>query len=153
MEISPLGLPFTYQDAKLQTPAILLSGQLELKCESIETFPNEQLPIRIERVTSLSTSRSEQVSEALPLSVDPPRHDYVPFEELTPLPTVSLKMNFRCPVCDKEFYNKTDFKRHYMIHTGERPFGCPYCKLRAVKRSAVKHHIALKHPEFYSLYQ
>ena len=33
-----------------------------------------------------------------------------------------------CDVCKSTFRTQTAYKRHYMNHTGERPFVCPYCK-------------------------
>ena len=33
-----------------------------------------------------------------------------------------------CDVCKSTFRTKNAYKKHYMNHTGERPFVCPYCK-------------------------
>ena len=33
-----------------------------------------------------------------------------------------------CDVCKSTFRTQTAYKRHYMNHTGERPFVCPYCE-------------------------
>ena len=31
-----------------------------------------------------------------------------------------------CPICDRKFYQKSDVKRHMVVHTGEK-FACSYC--------------------------
>ena len=36
---------------------------------------------------------------------------------------------FAFPKCDKSFKDKSEFKKHYMTHTGERPFACSKCDL------------------------
>ena len=33
-----------------------------------------------------------------------------------------------CDVCKSTFRTQTAYKKHYMNHTGERPYVCPYCK-------------------------
>lgn len=53
--------------------------------------------------------------------------------------------NYICPVCSKTFQNKKDFRRHYMIHTGEKPFSCPHCSYRARLKSNMKAHIFSRH--------
>ena len=47
---------------------------------------------------------------------------------------------FKCDVCLKLFSNQKDFKRHYRIHTGEKPLACQICdKKFAVKGDLVQH--------------
>ena len=70
----------------------------------------------------------------------------VPFDELVNVKaTDSQYMNYRCPVCGKEFYGKEEFRRHYRVHTGEKPFACPVCPHKARQASNLKAHILAKH--------
>ena len=58
---------------------------------------------------------------------------------------VSPSMRFRCPVCSKEFYNKYNFKCHYMMHSGEKPYECSYCPYRGRQASHLKRHVIEVH--------
>ncbi|KAF2363559.1 Zinc finger C2H2-type, partial [Trinorchestia longiramus] len=70
----------------------------------------------------------------------------IPFDLLPPCPsTCDPRMSYACPVCTKEFPDKKDFRRHYMIHTGEKPYPCPHCPYRARIMSGLKRHIASRH--------
>lgn len=39
------------------------------------------------------------------------------------------KVKAVCFVCEKAFVDRTRFKHHMKIHTGDRPFKCEICKL------------------------
>ena len=54
---------------------------------------------------------------------------------------------YACPICPKVVRKKAHFKRHYMIHTGEKPFECHYCAYRSSRRELVHAHVARIHPE------
>ncbi|XP_018017648.1 longitudinals lacking protein, isoforms H/M/V isoform X1 [Hyalella azteca] len=50
-----------------------------------------------------------------------------------------------CPVCSKSFIQKYKLKRHYLIHTGEKPFTCSLCDFRCNQKNNLKLHIVSKH--------
>lgn len=53
-----------------------------------------------------------------------------------------------CAVCGKEFKGhkyKFRLRRHMIIHTGEKPFACPYCPHRANIRNNLTRHIFFQH--------
>ncbi|XP_018023157.1 longitudinals lacking protein, isoforms F/I/K/T isoform X29 [Hyalella azteca] len=68
-----------------------------------------------------------------------------PFEALPHLRPNNPSRRYACPVCGREFADKKDFRRHYMIHTGEKPHSCPYCPYSARQKSSLKSHLAAKH--------
>ncbi|KAK7082267.1 hypothetical protein SK128_027458, partial [Halocaridina rubra] len=49
--------------------------------------------------------------------------------------------NIPCPFCGRLFDHKHNFLSHYKTHTGERPYGCPYCSYRTIQRGNLKTHI------------
>merc|ERR1712226_93270 len=49
---------------------------------------------------------------------------------------------FGCPFCPKTMKGRSDVKRHILIHTGEKPFSCPYCSNR---QTSMKIHIRTAH--------
>ncbi|KAK8749251.1 hypothetical protein OTU49_015758, partial [Cherax quadricarinatus] len=68
---------------------------------------------------------------------------------LNPLNQVSSKSasegDHFCQVCGKRFNFPSLLTRHMRIHTGERPFTCPYCTHRANQKSNLIMHIRSNH--------
>ncbi|KAF2363560.1 Zinc finger C2H2-type, partial [Trinorchestia longiramus] len=65
----------------------------------------------------------------------------IPFDELPP----KTGVDFVCPVCGKAFVDKSRFRHHYMVHTGERPYGCSLCPYRARQIGTLYQHMRSIH--------
>ncbi|XP_047499994.1 protein tramtrack, beta isoform-like isoform X7 [Penaeus chinensis] len=63
----------------------------------------------------------------------------------TARPTKTTDKVFGCPTCGKTFNNAKDCRRHAVIHTGIKPFKCPYCPHRANLKFNLTKHIQAKH--------
>ncbi|KAK4325341.1 hypothetical protein Pmani_004058 [Petrolisthes manimaculis] len=50
-----------------------------------------------------------------------------------------------CQYCPRTFYLRSDLTRHVRIHTGEKPFNCPYCNHATARKSSLKKHLLSKH--------
>ena len=50
-----------------------------------------------------------------------------------------------CNKCKLSCPSRSTFIRHYRIHTGEKPFACPYCQYRANQKVNLNMHIVNKH--------
>ena len=50
-----------------------------------------------------------------------------------------------CSVCGHKARDKTDLRKHYYIHTGEKPYHCPHCPYQARQSSSLYSHIKKKH--------
>lgn len=72
----------------------------------------------------------------------------VPFDQLiVEIGSISMERPCLCPVCHLEFFDKSKFKHHYMVHTGEQPYHCQFCGFRSRQPSNLNRHIREKHPD------
>lgn len=58
--------------------------------------------------------------------------------------SLSMKRHL-CSLCGKSFQSPKDLRRHYLTHTGEKPYICPYCNHRAALKGNIKVHVLSVH--------
>ena len=63
--------------------------------------------------------------------------------------TVHGPRRHKCIECAKAFHSTIDLKRHKMVHTGEKPFQCPYkkCGQRFSQATTLNRHIIFQKKE------
>ncbi|KAK3872304.1 hypothetical protein Pcinc_022607 [Petrolisthes cinctipes] len=54
---------------------------------------------------------------------------------------------YACRACGRSFKKKDHVKEHYRVHTGEKPFVCPFCLKRFTRGRTLKTHITMAHPQ------
>ena len=52
--------------------------------------------------------------------------------------------SFKCKVCEKKFSGRS-LKRHMLIHTGDKPYSCPYCPYKNSRCDNLRQHMMRKH--------
>lgn len=53
--------------------------------------------------------------------------------------------SYKCDVCEKVFKRKAHLRRHYRLHTGERPYDCQWCGQSFARSEQRNQHIAREH--------
>lgn len=104
--------------SQLQKPTIVIDSEEE----SVDTLPiffTTDKPHTSETVSSSSKTESSS-----PETVD---YD-------------SKKRIYECDLCDKAFYQSSDLRKHYLVHTGEKNFLCDVCNKAFRQVSHLKHH-------------
>ncbi|XP_016991199.2 zinc finger protein 271 [Drosophila rhopaloa] len=56
-------------------------------------------------------------------------------------PVNRSRRSYPCPLCHRPFGTRHNLKRHYMIHTGEKPFSCSKCRKPFRECSTLKKHM------------
>ncbi|XP_017049022.1 zinc finger protein Xfin [Drosophila ficusphila] len=56
-------------------------------------------------------------------------------------PNNRSRRSYPCPLCHRPFGTRHNLKRHYMIHTGEKPFSCSKCRKPFRECSTLKKHM------------
>ena len=69
----------------------------------------------------------------------------IPFELLDMNSCYTERNSYSCPQCGKELSDRYCFRRHYMTHTGNKPYACSICPYKATQRSDLKIHLLRKH--------
>ncbi|KAI4893794.1 hypothetical protein NFI96_006141, partial [Prochilodus magdalenae] len=57
------------------------------------------------------------------------------------VPDDRLRKSYQCAVCFKSFEAPSKLKRHYVIHTGQRPYQCTICSKAFTQSSHLKTHL------------
>ena len=86
------------------------------------------------------------------LQVEPPLSQLLPEARLA-LGNVrpsTVSRPLQCSTCGKMFEGrnkKQNLKHHYMVHTGERRYTCPFCGHRTAHKWHLKTHVMRRHPD------
>ncbi|XP_030384526.1 zinc finger protein Xfin [Scaptodrosophila lebanonensis] len=81
---------------------------------------------------SCSSNSSSASNEALP----PPLSSAA-----SQRPRQRSRKAYPCPLCQRPFGTRHNLKRHFMIHTGEKPFSCNKCRKPFRECSTLKKHM------------
>ncbi|KAL4221979.1 hypothetical protein ACF0H5_018026 [Mactra antiquata] len=55
------------------------------------------------------------------------------------------RLQCKWPGCGRILNDRASFKKHYLIHTGDRPNKCPHCERAFIQRVALKYHLRREH--------
>lgn len=125
--------------------ALQLEPSWVVQIHSDEVTPQPQLAVTFKTNVNQSSSGSSSASTTRVNTAGLSK------EQLSRGPTNS---KYTCPLCGKSNRDNSDLRRHFMIHTGEKPFHCSHCNYRTAQRRSLQlhmmraHHIheALSHP-------
>merc|ERR1712142_559225 len=73
-------------------------------------------------------------------------NDSVKSESSPNIKTLS-QLDSNCPECGKHFEKRDKLKRHYIIHTGEKPFECDDCDKKFGRKDSLTNHKKTKHSD------
>jgi transposase-like protein len=52
---------------------------------------------------------------------------------------------FQCEMCGKKFTDKSNYRRHRRIHSGEKPYKCQFCDVAYSRSDILKQHLVTRH--------
>ncbi|XP_018006761.1 broad-complex core protein isoforms 1/2/3/4/5 isoform X3 [Hyalella azteca] len=98
----------------------------------------------------MANATSSEGKSSVHHHVDPRLPHLMPEARLTvPRPSATV-CPLQCPACGKLFEGrnkKQNLKHHYMTHTGERRYACPFCGHRTAHKWHLKTHVMRRHPD------
>ena len=56
-----------------------------------------------------------------------------------------LHKRFPCDICSREFFDISNLERHFLIHTGEKPFCCEFCNVAFREKHHLTRHLKSRH--------
>ena len=63
-------------------------------------------------------------------------------------PFVPSSGRFQCEVCLKNFQKISLLKRHFVVHSRQKPFACQICFVKFTRMDNLKAHMTIKHPNW-----
>lgn len=121
----------------------LPTGTTRLASGSTTLFPSKP--------SSNSQQQPDELDVKPELLLRAPADDHVPPDGIVPFSQLNFEelltpnKMYLCPICMKEMRDKFYLRRHYMIHTGEKPFACSFCQYRGKRKEELHYHIIRKH--------
>ena len=53
---------------------------------------------------------------------------------------------WKCRICGVVSSQRINFKKHLMIHSGEKPYSCSFCGYKTARKENLKRHVNCRHP-------
>lgn len=74
-------------------------------------------------------------------------YNVLPFDQLNFSQLRTPTGGFQCPLCTLPCIDKGLFRRHYRVHSGEKPFVCSFCPHRANRKLNLQVHMMRQHKD------
>jgi len=105
----------------------------------------ESIKVKKEKHDNSSLNKNDSFSESdNSLSIEKDSF----FSEVDPIEE-NRRDSLSCYECLKTFANRDKLKRHFVIHTGEKPFSCDECSSSFTRKDKLTDHKNKKHNEYY----
>jgi len=125
-----------------------------IKVENGEDADENSMPIDDESLNSENES-SENLENNGQKSLPSAEDGSLPEEsnatsvksESSPIVKTLSQLDSNCPECGKYFEKRDKLKRHFIIHTGEKPFECDDCDKKFGRKDKLTNHKKSKHSD------